>query len=103
MCYFVTFVTFAFFLAFFCEKICKTHRVRRIFAANLKTSELTGHYAGNIMGKMVLKQGADVKEVAARLQKKGYIVKQQLPDGSYVIYKKKKAKRCTVPDGIPSA
>ena len=41
------------------------------------------------MGKLFLKPGADVKEVAARLKKKGYIVKQQLPDGSYVIYKKK--------------
>ena len=33
---------------------------------------------------------ADVKKVAIRLQKKGYIIKQQLPDGSYVIYKKTK-------------
>ena len=41
------------------------------------------------MGKLFLKPGADVKKVAADLKKKGYIVKQQLPDGSYVIYKKK--------------
>ena len=40
------------------------------------------------MGKVFLKQGADVKEVASRLRKKGYIIKQQLPDGSYVIYRK---------------
>ena len=54
---------------------------------------LTGHYAGImlvIMGKIVLKKSADVKKVAVRLQKKGYIIKQQLPDGSYVIYKKTK-------------
>ena len=40
------------------------------------------------MGKMFLSSGADVKEVAARLKKKGYVIRQQLPDGSYVIHKK---------------
>ena len=45
------------------------------------------------MGKLYLKEGADVKEVAARLRKKGYIIKQQLPDGSYVIYKKEGGKK----------
>ena len=44
------------------------------------------------MGKVFLKSGADVKEVAVRLKKKGYIIKQQLPDGSYVIYKESKIK-----------
>ena len=42
------------------------------------------------MAKMYLKEGADVKEVAARLKKKGIIVHQQLADGSYVIFKKRK-------------
>ena len=42
------------------------------------------------MAKMTLKIGVDVKKVAARLRKKGYIIKQQLPDGSYMIYKKPK-------------
>ena len=40
------------------------------------------------MGKIIFKPGANVKKVAARLKKKGFVIKQQLPDGSYVIYKK---------------
>ena len=49
---------------------------------------LTGHYRYIIMGKLILKPGADVKKVAARLRKQGFVIKQQLPDGSYVFYKK---------------
>ena len=57
---------------------------------------LTGHSPGiivvisikTIMAKITLKKNADVKKVAAHLRKKGYIIKQQLPDGSFVIYKK---------------
>lgn len=40
------------------------------------------------MGKVILSPGADPKEVAQRLRKKGFVMKQQLPDGSFVIYKK---------------
>ena len=42
------------------------------------------------MAKMILKAGADVKKIAKRLQKKGIVVKQQLADGSYVVYKKRR-------------
>ena len=39
---------------------------------------------------MILKAGTDVKKIAKRLQKKGIVVKQQLADGSYVVYKKRR-------------
>ena len=41
------------------------------------------------MAKMILKAGADPKKVARRLKKEGFVMKQQLPDGSYVVYKKR--------------
>ena len=45
------------------------------------------------MGKVILSPGADPKEVAQRLRKKGFVMKQQLPDGSFVINKKPPKKR----------
>ena len=45
------------------------------------------------MGKVILSPGADPKEVAQRLRKKGFVMKQKLPDGSFVIYKKPPKKR----------
>ena len=40
------------------------------------------------MAKMKLKEGADIKEVAAELKRIGICVKQQLRDGSYLIHVK---------------
>ena len=42
------------------------------------------------MARMVLTEGADVKTVAKRLKRAGIVVHQQLTDGSYVIFKKRK-------------
>ena len=41
------------------------------------------------MAKLFLKRSAKIEAVARRLKKKGFIVKQQTPDGAFVIYKKK--------------
>ena len=41
------------------------------------------------MAKMYLKPGAKPEKIAKRLKKQGIIVKRKLPDGSYVIYKKR--------------
>ena len=40
---------------------------------------------------MVLSEGADVKTVARRLRKAGIVVHQRLGDGSFVVFKKRKA------------
>lgn len=45
------------------------------------------------MGKIVFKKGADISRLKKRLSKRGYIVKQRLPDGSYMIYKKQPRKK----------
>ena len=43
------------------------------------------------MARMVLSEGADVKTVARRLRKAGIVVHQRLGDGSFVVFKKRKA------------
>lgn len=40
------------------------------------------------MAKMFLKPGANPQQVAERLRKQGFVMKQQLPDGSYILYKR---------------
>lgn len=43
------------------------------------------------MAKMILKPGTDPKKLAKRLKKQGFVMKQQLADGSYVLYKKRRS------------
>lgn len=45
------------------------------------------------MGKITFEKDADLDRLCKRLSNKGYIVKRRLPDGSYVIYKRRKEVR----------